>query len=141
MKKVMLILIVIIITTLISLIILNKYQDKEKDKPPQVGEDGIFQMVDVPYDKEYLSKIEMYMHGLNTNIKSKIPDIDDFLFKLKEYTYLHGLVNGNMLEIIDTKEENSTLKIKFVFNDPEQTKIIATIYLNEKQKYEFYHYK
>ena len=79
--------------------------------------------------------------GEDNQTKSKISNLNEFIIELKYYMFSNGKVEGNRLEVTDQKEENNTLKIKFKFNDPKQTKIIATINLDQEQTYEFYYYE
>lgn len=137
MKKIVRTFIIIVVIIIISIIIImNKNYKTRKKTIEKWG-----QTAEVLTKEEELKKIYIEILNLDEQAKRKIPNADEFLIELKYYMYQNGIIEGKILKMAEKKEENGTLKIKFVFDDPKRTKIIASIDLNEEQKYDFYHYE
>lgn len=137
MKKTVRTFIIIVIIIIISIIIImNKNYEARKKSLKEWG-----QTAEILTREKELQNFYMEILNLDDQTKRKIPDADEFLIELKYYMYQNGIIEGKVLEMAEKKEENGILKIRFVFDDPKRTKIIASIDLNEEQKYEFYHYE
>lgn len=88
------------------------------------------------YSKEHLKDLDFEVTNLNSNIKSKIKDINKFLLDMKEYIYLNGFVQANIAECININEEENKMILQFRLNNPEKTIVLVNINLKDNT-YEF----
>ena len=142
MKKILGISIIIILIIILSISIIINI-NKKQEKKIQTNEEGWGQLSGIKdaTKEEQVENFYVEIANLDNQTKNKIQNLNEFIIELKYYMFSNGKVEGNILEVTEQKEENNKLKIKFKFNDPKQTKIIATINLNQEQSYEFYYYE
>lgn len=126
------ILLVIIIVTIISIIaiasliyIINKNNKMDKDEIWNQAEAG------VEYSTEHLKNFKFEVINVDSNVKSKIPYYDTFIFKIKEYLYLNGLVQASTAEFVNFESNSTSMILKFKLNNPKQTIVTAKINLQD----------
>lgn len=84
------------------------------------------------YSEDDLNKFHIEIVNLPNEVTEKIVDKDNFIKKIKEYMYFHGLVEATSVQydIHQIDQENNRMAIRFVLNDASNTRIITTIDLN-----------
>ena len=132
-EKIILIMMMIMIIGIIIMIGIIGSINKNTTEDNQIQKDEISNLEEggEEYNIEQLNNFDFKVTNLNSSVKSKIKDINQFLLDMKEYIYINGLVQANCAECINVKELSGKVVIEFQLNNPETTIITATINLTD----------
>lgn len=86
------------------------------------------------YNRERLNNFEFEVIGIPDSVKSYITDINEFNITIKEYVYLHGLVEATSAEFqkYQIQEETNRLGIVLRLNDSNSVSLLVIVNLNDQ---------